>query len=126
MNCVICPYGKTGDCAKFGIVYEIECLDCHATYIGETGRQLRVRVNEHLASKRRASMASPLGKHRKVDHNGNDYNIRCIILGYESKIAARKALEAAYILSREPKLNGKNEQLSITSDLMPFLSYCHL
>ena len=126
MNCVICPYGKTGDCAKFGIVYEIECLDCHATYIGETGRQLSVRVNEHLASKRRASMASPLGKHRKVDHNGNDYNIRCIILGYESRIAARKALEAAYILSREPKLNEKNEQLSITSDLMPFLSYCHL
>ena len=70
-------------------------------------------------------MSSPLGKHRKVDHHGNDFSIKCI-LGHESKIAARKALEAAYILSREPKLNGKNEQLSITSDLMPFPSYCHL
>ena len=32
-NCVVCPYGKVGDCAKSGVVYQIKCLSCHAIYI---------------------------------------------------------------------------------------------
>ncbi|EYC33896.1 hypothetical protein Y032_0001g146 [Ancylostoma ceylanicum] len=50
-NCVLSPYGKTGNCAKMGV----ECLTCHTTYIGETGRPLCVRINKHLASKKRGS-----------------------------------------------------------------------
>ena len=109
-NCVVCPNGRVGDCAKFGVVYELECLDCHATYIGETGRLLSIRVNEHLASKKRGSAVSPVGKHR-ADHGGNDFCVKCTILAHESKIAARKALEASFILSRQPKMNGKNEHI---------------
>ncbi|EYC07846.1 hypothetical protein Y032_0068g165 [Ancylostoma ceylanicum] len=125
-NCVICPNGKIGDCAKSGVVYQIECQTCHATYIGETGRPLSVRINEHLASKRRQSLISPLGKHRKEDHDGVDFDIKCTILALESDISARKALEALWILARTPGLNSRNEQMSITSDLMPFLSLCEL
>ena len=125
-NCVICPNGKVGDCAKSGVVYQIECRTCHAIYIGETGRSLSVRINEHLASKRRQSLITPLGKHRKEDHGGNDFDIRCTILALESEISARKALEALWIFARAPRLNSRNEQMSITSDLMPFLSLCEL
>ena len=84
-----------------GVVYEIHCLKCSANYIGETGRPLGVRLNEHLTGKRKQSMMSPLGKHRKVEHEGTDYDIRCTILAYESQIAARKALEASFILTRD-------------------------
>ncbi|EYB86087.1 hypothetical protein Y032_0286g1413 [Ancylostoma ceylanicum] len=125
-NCVVCPYGRIGDCTKTGVVYQIECLTCHATYIGETGRPLSVRINEHLASKRRQSLISPLGKHRKEDHCGNDFDVQCTILAFETEISARKALEALWILARTPGLNSRNEQMSITSDLMPFLSLCEL
>ena len=125
-DCVVCPYGKIGDCGKSGVVYQIECLDCHAIYIGETGRPLFVRLREHLASKRRRSLISPLGKHRSEDHSDNDFDIKCTILTYEDAISARKTLEAAFIFARKPKMNGKNEQLSITSDLMPFLPSCRL
>ena len=125
-NCVVCPYGKAGDCAKSGVVYQVECLSCHAIYIGETGRPLRVRINEHLASKRRQSLISPLGKHRNEDHGGSDFDVMCTILAHENEIAARKVLEAAWILERNPRMNSKNEQLSITNDLMPYLPSCQL
>ena len=125
-NCVICPYGRLGDCAKSGIVYQIECLNCHALYIGETGRPLGVRINEHMASKRRRSLVSPLGKHRNEDHSGDDFDVKCTILAFETDISARKTLEAAWILTRNPAMNSRNEHLSITSDLMPFVGLCEL
>ncbi|EYB81249.1 hypothetical protein Y032_0388g490 [Ancylostoma ceylanicum] len=52
-QCVVCPQGKIGDCAKVGVVYQLECLACHSLYIGETGRMLSVRIKEHIAAKKR-------------------------------------------------------------------------
>ena len=120
------PYGRLGDCAKSGIVYQIECLNCHALYIGETGRPLGVRINEHMASKRRRSLVSPLGKHRNEDHSGDDFDVKCTILAFETDVSARKTLEAAWILTRNPAMNSRNEHLSIPSDLMPFVGWCEL
>ncbi|EYC03675.1 hypothetical protein Y032_0092g2556 [Ancylostoma ceylanicum] len=125
-NCVVCPYGKLGDCAKTGVIYEIECLACRAQYIGETGRPLSVRMNEHMASKKRESLITPLGKHRKEDHGGIDFDVKCTILAYEERSSARKTLEAFWICKRNPRMNSRNEHLAITSDLMPFLSLCEL
>lgn len=41
-SCVICPYGKIGDCSREGAVYQIECQTCNCTYIGETGKKLAI------------------------------------------------------------------------------------
>ncbi|EYC20993.1 hypothetical protein Y032_0020g172 [Ancylostoma ceylanicum] len=125
-SCTICPYGKIGDCVRTGVIYEIERSVCHARYIGETGRPLFVRVNEHLASKKRESLTTPLGKHRREAHGRNDFDVKCKILAYEAKTSARKALEAFYISARNPDMNGRNEHLAITNDLIPFLSLCEL
>lgn len=32
---------------KSNVVYQISCLDCNKTYIGETSRNLETRINEH-------------------------------------------------------------------------------
>ena len=125
-SCVVCPYGNIGDCAKVGIVYQLECLSCSATYIGETGRPLAVRIKEHLAGKRRSSGVTPLGRHRRDAHGGDDYEIKCTILAHEREIAARKILEAFWISSRNPALNNKNECLSVTNEFMPFMELCNL
>ena len=120
-SCPVCPHGRIGDCTKAGVVYQIECMACHVMYIGETGRPLGVRINEHLSGKRRLSIITPLGKHRRDDHEDNDFDIKCTILAFESSTPARKALEACFIISRNPRMNGRNEHLSITSDFLPYL-----
>ena len=123
--CVVCPHGKVGDCAKVGVIYQIECLSCNALYIGETGRPLGNRINEHMTDKRRKTQLSPLGRHRIETHGGDDFDIRCKILTYEKETSARKALEAFWTV-KNPAINNKNECLSMTSDFLPFVSSCDL
>ena len=69
-------------------------------------------------------MIKPLGKHRHEDHSGNDFDVACTILANEPEISARKALEAFWISARNPRMNNRNEHISITSDLMPFVPLC--
>ena len=33
--------------SKKNVVYQISCNDCDATYVGQTGRKLKIRVSEH-------------------------------------------------------------------------------
>ncbi|EYC23688.1 hypothetical protein Y032_0015g2785 [Ancylostoma ceylanicum] len=68
-----------------------------------------------MAMKRRGNVTSPLGRHRVETHSGNDFNVKCIILAFENDIAERKVLEAAWISTRNPGMNNRNECLSITS-----------
>ena len=125
-DCVICPYGREGDCEKTGVIYQIECRACNSTYIGETGRDLATRIKEHLAGKRRDMTTTPLGKHKIEEHNGNDFDVACTILGYEAEISSRKALESFWIFARKPRMNGRNECPSITNEFLPFVSECEL
>ncbi|EYC19014.1 hypothetical protein Y032_0025g1116 [Ancylostoma ceylanicum] len=63
--------------------------------LGEASRALRVRVKEHLASKRRGILVSPLRKHRSEAHGEKDFAVKCKILACEDEISAKKALEAS-------------------------------
>ena len=38
---------KTKTCDNVNVVYKINCKDCNATYVGQIGRRLNVRINEH-------------------------------------------------------------------------------
>ncbi|EYB90286.1 hypothetical protein Y032_0222g2646 [Ancylostoma ceylanicum] len=58
-----------------------------------------------MATKRRGNLTSPLGRHKVEAHGGNDFDIKCKILAYEDDISARKALEAAWIFTRNPGMN---------------------
>ena len=48
-----------------GVVYSIPYTDCQATYIGETGRMLKVRMAEH---KRAVMRKDPLNYHCRRLH----------------------------------------------------------
>ncbi|EYB96570.1 hypothetical protein Y032_0149g2713 [Ancylostoma ceylanicum] len=50
----------------------------------------------------------------------NDFDIKCKILAFEDDISARKALEAAWIFTRNPGMNMKDE--NFVYDLVDELS----
>ena len=41
------PKDKVADPDKCGVVYHIDCQSCPQVYIGETGRKLSIRENDH-------------------------------------------------------------------------------
>ena len=75
-----------------------------------------------MAGKKRGNIRTPLGKHRMEAHDSDDFDVKCTILGHEVEISARKALEVAWIYTKNPTMNSRNECISITSDLISFLS----
>ena len=93
---------SVADCAKSGVVYQEECLKRHAYYVGETDRLLSISMKQQLSGIRRGKLDDTLGKHKAEANNGNDFNVRCVILARESDISARKALEAAFICTKNP------------------------
>ena len=53
--------GKTED--RQGAVYKIKCCDCQASYIGETGRNLRTQLTEHKRATRNSEVNNHIAKH---------------------------------------------------------------
>ena len=51
------------DIVKKDVVYEVPCLDCETSYIGETGRNLKKRITEHrlAVKKNNAKKSTPMG-----------------------------------------------------------------
>ena len=120
-DCVICPSAREGDCLSSGTVYLITCLSCGDEYIGESARALSVRIREHLVGKEKSRCSTPLGAHRVRNHAGADFEVSVKILAYEARTPARKTLEAFWIRAQNPKMNRKDECLTITRELEPYL-----
>ena len=48
---------STGE--RAGVIYKLDCKDCDAKYVGETGRQLQDRMKEHqrdIATKKKVAL----------------------------------------------------------------------
>ena len=80
-NCVICPYIKGGkhvksqhftwkintkvNCLTYNLIYMIECNieRCKQRYIGETERNLKTRISEHIGYINTRKMDKVTGEH---------------------------------------------------------------
>ncbi|EYB98482.1 hypothetical protein Y032_0131g1649 [Ancylostoma ceylanicum] len=123
-NCVICPFGKEGDCMVSSVVYLITCQACGDQYIGETGRPLYIRVKEHLDGMTRSRISTPLGVHRRHSHGNCSFAVAVTILSWEPEIVARRTLEAFWITARNPKMNRKEECIAVTNELALYQDLC--
>ena len=50
-------------------VYKINCSDCHASYIGETGRNLATRLTEHKRATRKGDVNNRIGEHHRLTNH---------------------------------------------------------
>ena len=92
------PKDKVSKDERAGVVYQIQCSDCDAAYIGEIERSLRKRVSEHHHS------SSPVGHHlNQRRHSFSEKEVS--ILHQETDWFHRGVAEAIHITRKSPTLN---------------------
>ena len=91
------PRDKTPDHKKCDVVYEIQCLECPAKYVGETARTLETRMKDHLKQK---SLRTVVGEHEHPIKMDDVKVIAC-----EDNMWRRKIPESIEIRTRHPAIN---------------------
>ena len=87
-----------------GVVYRVNCNTCNQTYIGETGRTLKVRLKEH----HRAVNVSDANNGIAVHANEHDHPVdwsSAKILHKETNFIKRKVVEALHISETKHTMN---------------------
>ena len=93
------PKDKVPKEDKPGVIYRIKCGECSASYVGETGRQLKDRVAEH-----HKRTSSPVRKHlAQTDHSFSTDEVS--VLHQEPEWFKRGVAEAIHIHRESPSLN---------------------
>lgn len=62
------------------VVYKIDCLNCEASYVGQTKRQLKTRIHEHKSDiNKKNGSPSVISEHRLVKRHEFDWdNVRIL------------------------------------------------
>ncbi|KYN13632.1 hypothetical protein ALC57_14177 [Trachymyrmex cornetzi] len=66
--------------SKKNVVYKINCKDCNASYVGQTGRKLKTRINEHKKDiNKKSGNFSVVSEHKiEFDHDFDWENIKIL------------------------------------------------
>ena len=96
-------------------VYRLECDDCPATYVGQSGRKLRVRVSEHVnAVKKNRPNDSAFAAHLlETGHSFNELSGVSLVHG-ESKGRRLTALENIEITKAK-----HDASVNLVNDVIP-------
>ena len=96
---------------KSGVVYQISCQDCEASYIGQTGRNLSQRITEHRrAVQKLDTFSSAMSEH--VCQTGHSINWdNPSILAHHPFLWQRVILESWHINNKCPSINHEKGPL---------------
>lgn len=99
---------------KRNIVYKINCNDCSASYVGQSGRSARRRMYEHSLSIKNCDQRSVLSEH--VRDTGHSFDIQNpLILDSEPSKFKREFSEMLHIFSTKNTLNRKTDLFKLQS-----------
>ena len=87
-----------------GAVYKIKCSDCQASYIGETGRNLKTRLTEHKRAKRNGDVNNHIAEHHRLTNHAIDWDsAQCVT--YSTNYFQRLTLESWFTNLEQTPLN---------------------
>jgi len=112
-NMTQCPLNNSNLCMRKNVVYEIQCNECNAVYIGSTIRALHYRVKEHLNQSQ-----SPVYQHIRTCST----NISTRILTTDTDPKNLRIKEGLLIVDKKPTLNRREEE-SCARSLIQTLSF---
>ena len=111
-ECALCINGSKVDCRTRGCVYEIKCIECSRKYIGQTGRSLYERVNEHYKGLNERKDKAVLWEHSKIFHNEETVRFEVRIKSKCFGEPTRRMISEAVLineLSDDETLNSRHE-----------------
>ena len=114
------------DDLKSFLVYKVTCASCSSSYIGETCRHFKTRIEEHIKKDNK----SHIFKHLHSTTTCSDsYNSLCFkIIDKANSKFDLKIKEALHINWRKPNLNAQQNHLALTLSLKllsPLILFCH-
>lgn len=99
---------------KCNIIYKIDCKNCDASYVGQTGRQLQTRVKEHRNHIRWNSTNRSVITDHRLEYN-HDFDWDGVkVLDKEPMVAKRLTSEMLFIKRQNNSLN-----LQTDTELLP-------
>ena len=126
--CPICPYIQEGKvvrstqsdkiveinanitCSSKNLIYCLTCDKCGEQYIGETERELKERIQEHLGYIRNSKLNQATGEHFNLDgHFIFDMKVTVIEKLHKTDRATREIRESMYIRDFHSELSGINK-----------------
>ena len=108
---------------KSNVVYKINCNDCKASYVGQTGRRVSVRIKEHHKKYFEDDSNSSLHLHRmQKNHTINFNNIK--LLDCETNKEKRLFSEALHIHTQNIFLNKQFEINSLPKEYNFIIKNC--
>ena len=99
------------------VVYKLECSDCNACYVGETGRLLKERKLEHQKDVRNGSALSNVFQHTSASSHSFNFNEMKVLDREECK-RKRKMLESVYTAKN---VGAINRCIDLNEVYLPFL-----
>lgn len=99
------------------VVYQFYCKDCPATYVGETKRSLKIRINEHKKHKTENSVVSL----HEINNNHTFDWVRAKILHFETNFRKRLLSEMIFIKINTNSINKKEDIDGLSSSYFPLL-----
>jgi hypothetical protein len=111
-DCVVCEYGKPGECRSRGCGYQLKCKEDNRKYRGQTGRSVYERTKEEIDDWKNKSENSPLWRHSELYHQGEDFELEVTITDKSfGKPSRRMITESVLIeqLGADETMNSKRE-----------------
>ena len=104
------------------VVYKIFCHDCDATYVGQTKRQLKTRIQEHKSDiNKKSGSPSVISNHRLSTNHDFDWN-DVQILDNESGYNKRLISEMLHIKKQKCGLNKQSDTEFLSETYLPILN----
>ena len=112
-------WGKdpTKKCDKTNVVYKFFCKSCPASYVGETKRTIKIRINEHQKNN---NLESVVPQHRKNFLHDFDWD-NTLILDHEANYKKRILSEMIHIKCNSNNINKKEDVKFLNTSYFPLL-----
>jgi hypothetical protein len=98
-------------------IYKIECNTCNKAYVGQSGREIKTRIKEHISYIRTNKPTSAFAQHildRNHDYGNITDNVQILKRCQKGKLM--NCWEALYIQKLKQEANLINEQVTQTSN----------